>query len=113
MFWPDVVICGYLTGPFGDCGRGIDHTDTYKIRQVDLLMFSREKKHSMILLIYVPEVSSMFPHVDIERVLPFCNIPTLGAHKVLVTCVSQHVFGEVGHIAAPEVTQTALVRLLA
>lgn len=66
----------------------------------------------MILLIYVPEVSSMFPHVDIERVFPFCNISTLGAHKVLVVCVSQHVFGEVGHIAAPEVTQTALVRLL-
>lgn len=54
----------------------------------------------------------MFPHVDIERVLPFCNISTLVAHKVLVICVSQHVFGEVGRIAAPEVTQTALVRLL-
>lgn len=54
----------------------------------------------------------MFPHVDIERVLPFCNISTLSAHKVLVICVSQHVFGEVGNVAAPEVTQIALVRLL-
>lgn len=61
---------------------------------------------------YVPEVSSMFPHVDIKRVFPFGNISTLSAHKVLVICVSQHMFGEVGHIAAPKVTQTTLVRLL-
>lgn len=54
----------------------------------------------------------MFPHVDIKRVFPFGNISTLSAHVVLVICVSQHMFGEVGHIAAPKATQTTLVRLL-
>lgn len=55
----------------------------------------------------------MFPHVDIKVVLPFGDVSTFGTHEVLVIRVSEHVFREVGLISAPEVTQAALVGLLA
>lgn len=54
----------------------------------------------------------MFPHMDIQIVLPFRDVSTFSAHKVLVIRVSQHMFGEVGLISAPEVTQATLVGLL-
>ena len=31
-----------------------------------------------------PEVSSMFPHMDVEIVLPFSDVSTFSAHEVLV-----------------------------
>lgn len=54
----------------------------------------------------------MFPHVDIQIVLPFSDVSTFSAHKVLVVGVSEHMFREVGLISAPEVTQATLVGLL-
>lgn len=54
----------------------------------------------------------MFPHVDSQIVFPFCDVSTFGTHKVFAFRVSEHMFGEVGLISAPEVTQAALVGLL-
>lgn len=61
---------------------------------------------------HLPEVASMFPHMDIEGVFPLCHISTLSTHKVLVFRVSEHMFGQVGHIPASVVAHTAFVRLL-
>jgi hypothetical protein len=54
----------------------------------------------------------VFTHVYIQIVLPLCDVAALGTHEVLVVRVCEHVFGEVGLIPAPEVTDAALVRLL-
>lgn len=68
-------------------------------------MFSKGKN--------VPEVSGVFPHVDVQVVLPFGDVATLGTHEVLVVGVSEQMFGEVRLVSTPEVTQTTLVGLLA
>jgi len=54
----------------------------------------------------------MFPHVDVQIVLPFSDVSAFGAHEVLVVRVSEHVLREVGLISASEVTQATLVGLL-
>lgn len=59
-----------------------------------------------------PEVSSMFPHMDIQIVLPFSDVSTFSAHEVLVIRVSEHMLREVGLISAPEITQATFVGLL-
>lgn len=44
--------------------------------------------------------------------LPLGDVSTLRTHEVLVVRMDEHVFGEVGLVAAPELTQAALVGLL-
>lgn len=61
---------------------------------------------------FEPEVSGVFPHVDGEVMLPLGDVSTLCTHEVLVLGVNQHVFGQVGLVSAPELTQAALVRFL-
>lgn len=61
----------------------------------------------------LPEVPSMFPHMDVKIVFPFSHVSTFSTHEVLVVRVREHVFGEVRLVSAPEVTQAALVGLLA
>lgn len=60
----------------------------------------------------VPKIASVLAHVDIQVVLPLGDVSTLSAHEVLVIGMGQHVLGQVAHIAAREVTQLTLVRLL-
>lgn len=64
------------------------------------------------LITLISEVSRMFPHMDVEIVLPFSDVSTFSAHKVLVVGVSEHMSGEVGLVSAPEITQATLVGLL-
>ena len=60
----------------------------------------------------VPKIAGVLAHVDIQVVLPLGDVSTLSAHEVLVIGMGQHVLGQVAHIAAREVTQLTLVRLL-
>lgn len=64
------------------------------------------------LVAIISEVSSVFPHVHGQVVLPFGDVSALRAHVVFAVGVSEHVSGQVPLISASELTHGTFVRLL-
>lgn len=78
------------------------HTQTYTVYIYVCVCCLHAHTHTCIhtrtlllqekLMMFVPEVSSVLPHMHIKIVFPFGHIATLSTHEIFVLRVSQHVF---------------------